>query len=100
MTLAGGPETSTFLERMRDGRPAIQVGLSTPSTVVAELIARSGFDGVWLDLQHGTLEVGDLFPLIAVIRAYGVTATVRVGGIDPAAIGRVLDAGADVGRLP
>lgn len=84
-----------LLEAVRDGRPALQGIISTPSVLVAEVIARTGYDGIWLDLQHGSMDIADLYPLIAVLEAHNVTATVRVPSAnDVPAIWRALDAGA------
>jgi 4-hydroxy-2-oxoheptanedioate aldolase len=89
-----------LLTALRSGRPAVEAGVSIPSVLVTEMVARSGVDGIWFDLQHGSLEPGDLVPLIAVVAAYDLTAVVRVGSVDPPVIAHVLDAGAGVIMCP
>ena len=82
-----------FIEALRSGRPAIQAGLSG-SPLAADVIAHAGFDGCWIDLQHGHLDPRDLSPLTAVVAPHGVTVTVRVPANEPSVIARSLDAGA------
>jgi 4-hydroxy-2-oxoheptanedioate aldolase len=82
-----------FLDAVREGRHPLQVSMWTPSVLYAEVIARSGFEGVCLDMQHGPISEGDVFALSAILSAYGVTPCVRIPRNDRALIGRLLDAG-------
>ena len=82
------------------GEHPIQASVSTASLLVAEMVATSGYDGVWLDLQHGPLAPSDMYPLISVLLLRDVTVTVRVPTNDRAVIARVLDAGARVVICP
>jgi 4-hydroxy-2-oxoheptanedioate aldolase len=82
-----------FLDAVRAGRHPLQASMWTPSVLFAEVIARSGFDGVCLDMQHGPISEGDVFALSTVLSAYGVTPCVRIPRNDRALIGRLLDAG-------
>ena len=82
-----------FFDAVRAGRTALQASMWTPSILYAEVIARSGFDGVCLDMQHGPIIESDIFALSAVLSANGVTPCVRIPGNDRALIGRLLDAG-------
>jgi 4-hydroxy-2-oxoheptanedioate aldolase len=82
-----------FIEAVKNGRPAIQAGLSS-SVLAADVIAHAGFDGCWMDLQHGQLDPRDLSPLTSVLAAHGLTVTVRVPANEPSVIARSLDAGA------
>jgi 4-hydroxy-2-oxoheptanedioate aldolase len=84
-----------FIEAVRGGRRAIQAGVSS-SALAADVVAHAGFDGCWIDLQHGQLDPGDLSPLVAVIAPHDVTVTVRVPTNEPGVIARALDAGAYV----
>jgi 4-hydroxy-2-oxoheptanedioate aldolase len=77
-----------------DGRCAINGWLSIGSAFSAEIMAAQGFDSLTIDLQHGVLDDSHLVPMLQAIRASGVTPMARVRWLDPAAIMRVLDAGA------
>ncbi len=45
----------TFSERIRSGPPPVGTIVSTPSLDVAEVLATSGFDWLFLDLEHGAI---------------------------------------------
>lgn len=76
-------------------RPApIGTMLSTPSTEVADALAGCGFDWLFLDTEHGTLDVRDVVKLLAIVQDR-VPALVRVPDTGEVAIKKVLDAGAD-----
>lgn len=67
---------------------------SLPTTYAVEILARSGFDWLCVDLQHGFMTVADLLP---VMQAAAITATpvlVRVEHPASVVIHRALDAGA------
>ena len=82
-----------FVEAIRAGKPAIVVGVS-PQPAMAERVARTGFDGVWFEMQHGATEVRDLHALMPIFSIHDATVVVRVPSNDAPVIGRMLDAGA------
>jgi 4-hydroxy-2-oxoheptanedioate aldolase len=82
-----------FIEALGARRPAIVAG-AAGSRLGVEIIALAGFDGCWIDLQHGRVDPGDLAGLISVLDAHDVSVIVRVPGNEPGVIGRALDAGA------
>ena len=61
---------------------------------VAEIMARSGFDWLTVDLEHSAITIGQAEELIRVIDLAGISPLVRVGENSPAVIRRVMDAGA------
>ena len=65
-----------------------------PSSLSAELFARTGFDYVCVDMQHGLADFSDLVGLIQAIDLGDSRPVVRVPWNEPGIIGRVLDAGA------
>jgi 4-hydroxy-2-oxoheptanedioate aldolase len=65
------------------------------STWAAEVFAQAGFDVVWIDLQHGFNPDHLLVPMLQAMKGTNATALVRVPANDEAAIGHVLDAGAE-----
>ncbi len=79
------------------GRPLRGTFVLSGSSIFAELAARAGFDFVVVDCEHSPLSpFGDrVADCIRAVQAAGAIALVRVPGDLPAAIGKVLDAGAD-----
>jgi 4-hydroxy-2-oxoheptanedioate aldolase len=83
-----------FLARLEAGEATIGSWVSTPDPVVAEIIASAGFDHVVADMQHGSIELGNLVPVLGAITAGGSVPIVRVPWNDPVVIGKTLDLGA------
>ncbi len=77
-----------------EGRVAINVFLSTPSSFSAEVMASLDWDGVTIDMQHGVIDYGSLIPMLQGISRYEPSPMVRVPWNDPAIIMKSLDAGA------
>jgi len=82
------------LAKWRAGQQTIGGWLSLANTHTAELMANAGFDWLCIDMQHGLLDYGDLRHMLPAISTTETTPIVRVAGNDPAAIMKVLDAGA------
>jgi 2-dehydro-3-deoxyglucarate aldolase len=61
---------------------------------IAEIMARSGFDWLTVDLEHSSITIGEAEQLIRVIDLAGVVPLVRVGENSAIAIKRVMDSGA------
>jgi len=61
---------------------------------VAEIMTRSGFDWLTVDLEHSAITIGQAEELIRVIDLAGISPLVRVGENNPVTIKRVMDAGA------
>ena len=74
--------------------------LSVPSSVSAEYMARTDFDYVCIDMQHGAIDYVDAVPMIQAILLGGNRPVVRVPWNEPGIIGRVLDAGAEAVIIP
>ena len=88
----------TFINPLRslwaDGGVARGAWSMLPTSVAAEVMALAGFDYVCVDLQHGAVDHSDAVPMFQAIRSGGAAPVARVPANDPAAIGKVLDAGA------
>lgn len=82
------------LAKWRAGQQTIGGWLSLANTHTAELMANAGFDWLCIDMQHGLLDYGDLRHMLPAISTTETTPIVRVAGNEPAAIMKVLDAGA------
>src|SRR6478736_1283723 len=85
---------TTLRERWAAGTPTLGAWLSIPSTMVAEVTARTGFDYVCADLQHGALDYADSVGLFQAVLLGGATPIARVPWNEPGIVGKVLDAGA------
>ena len=64
------------------------------STVVAEIMASSGFDWLTIDMEHSAITLDIAQEMIRTIELCGVPPLVRVGKNDPNTIKRVMDSGA------
>jgi 2-dehydro-3-deoxyglucarate aldolase/4-hydroxy-2-oxoheptanedioate aldolase len=67
---------------------------------IMELVALAGFDFVVIDLEHSTISLESAYQLIGTALLTGVSPLVRVPGLDPGLIQRVLDAGAEGIMVP
>lgn len=68
--------------------------IQIPDTFTTEIIARSGFEWLAIDLEHGLIDLETAFRLIQVIDSCGVVPLVRLHINDASTIRRVMDAGA------
>lgn len=66
-----------------------------PTAIGPEEFANAGYDYVGFDVQHGYLDDADVALLLRRLEHVPIATAVRLPSTDPAAIGRVLDAGAD-----
>ena len=77
---------------MRGRQPLLGTVLTLPDVALAELVAEP-LDFVWIDLEHGALDAGDVPPLAVAARAAGCAALVRLASADR--VPAILDAGVD-----
>lgn len=84
-----------FAQRLRSGETAVGYWVVTDNPVGTERLARTGYDYVALDLQHGLVGyAGMLAGLMAVDAAGRAVGLVRVEANLATPIGKALDAGA------
>lgn len=81
-------------KQLEEGGHPVVGWMWTPSPLIAEIMASAGFDAIGVDLQHGSIEFNELYPLFAILAANDITPMVRVPDNDRGAVTRVLDAGA------
>jgi len=67
---------------------------TVPDTFVSEIVARSGFDWLCVDLQHGFMALGDLLGFVQTADLTETPVLVRIEYTDSRTVHRVLDAGA------
>lgn len=81
--------------RLRARQPVLGYWITLDSPVSTERVARTGYDYVALDAQHGLLDYSGLLRGITAVDAGGrAVPFVRVEANDPTYIGKALDAGA------
>ena len=68
--------------------------LTAGSPVLVELASLYNFDWFLFDMEHGFLTISDLLPNLQAIKNQHTSAVVRIGGVDPIQISKVLDLGA------
>jgi 2-keto-3-deoxy-L-rhamnonate aldolase RhmA len=87
-------EHSPLLTRGMPGRPLLGTWVKIPAPEVVEVLHLAGLDFVVIDMEHAPIDVAQASSLIALSRALGLPAMVRVPALSEADIKRVLDAGA------
>ena len=75
------------------GKKFVNGFCSAPSSIMAEFLARQGFDSVTIDLQHGLIDYQASLTMLQGIAAAGVPAICRVPWNDPIPVMKALDAG-------
>jgi len=90
----------TLADALRSGQTIITAWVSLPDALVAELIGRSGFGAVTLDVQHGLHDAGSVMRSVAGVALAGKPALVRVAVDDFAFASRCLDFGAEAVIAP
>ncbi len=85
---------STLKIKLKNSQLTVGSWITLPDTAIAEIMARSGFDWLTVDMEHSVITLDKAQELIRVIELCGVSALVRVGENNPNLIKRVMDAGA------
>jgi 4-hydroxy-2-oxoheptanedioate aldolase len=76
------------------GKTAVNGWLAIPNSFAAEVMAHQGWDTLTIDMQHGLIDDGALVSMLQAIQATPTMPVVRVPWLEPSAIMKVLDAGA------
>lgn len=79
---------------LRQGAITFGSWLQFGHTAIAELMVQAGFDWLAIDMEHSTIGIDTLQPLIQVIELSGCVPLVRLSSNDPVLTKRVMDAGA------
>ncbi|MCU1456991.1 MAG: HpcH/HpaI aldolase [Actinomycetia bacterium] len=87
--------TNKLSKAWADGGVALGAWVTTNSSEVVEVLSQAGYDYIGIDCQHTLLDESDAGRLLRPLVETPVATIVRVSRNEPAAIGRVLDAGAD-----
>ncbi|MDX1886276.1 HpcH/HpaI aldolase family protein [Mycolicibacterium sp. 120270] len=88
--------THSRLQEALAGKERIFGGWVVGPTIIGpEEFAAAGYDYVGFDVQHGYFDDADVALLLRRLEHVPIGTAVRLPSVDPAPIGRVLDAGAD-----
>jgi len=83
------------LRQLRAGKLAIGLGVRSARTVdIAQIAKTSGFDWLFIDCEHSSIDLDMAAQISAASLAVGVTPLVRVAGLEHWHASRVLDNGA------
>ena len=77
------------------GEPAFCGWMTSSHSIAAELYAKTGYDAVCLDMQHGVSELCDVPSIMQAIDLHQATPFVRLAELQSATIMKVLDMGAE-----
>ena len=83
-----------FRQRLASGEPLLGPVLTLASAPVASLLAASGFDWLWIDLEHGAISLETALQMIWASRGTDAVPLVRVPWHEPWLVKPLLDAGA------
>ncbi|MDQ3914742.1 MAG: aldolase/citrate lyase family protein [Actinomycetota bacterium] len=81
-------------QQLREGEPTVGTWLSTGSSVVAEICARSGFSWLVVDLEHSGADYGIALGMLQAIATTDTVPFVLIPWCDPKEAKRALDIGA------
>ena len=82
-------------EKLAKGEPVYSMTVRLVRTVdIASIAYTAGFDSIYIDMEHSTFPLEAAGQICMACNHLGVTPLVRVPGLDPAFIARVMDSGA------
>ncbi len=86
----------TLLEKMKNDElvlsMSLRIGMGNPAIEAAK---KTGFDYIYIDFEHGVLEMETFAQIVREARLYDLLTLCRAPGIDVGFVNRVLDAGAN-----
>ena len=80
-------------EKFRQKKKTLGTWITVPHRFFIEIAANAGLDWICIDLEHTTIDLDQMGSLIALARARGLGALVRLTTLDVNLIKRVMDAG-------
>ena len=88
-------------QRLRQGQPVYGTMIQDQrSPTAAQVLAQVGYDFLFVDMEHGALNLETVADLVRVIRLAGVTPLIRVPDAEYHWIARILDLGAQGFMVP
>jgi 2-dehydro-3-deoxyglucarate aldolase/4-hydroxy-2-oxoheptanedioate aldolase len=80
-----------FLSNVASGRAAIGAGVSLSDPIVSELFGEAGYDFIWIDLEHSSMNVRTALGHVIAARGVGMAPFIRVPWNDPVLIKPILE---------
>ena len=80
--------------KLKQNKPTFGSWITIGNSIVAEMMANSGFEWLTIDMEHSAITLDVAQDLIRIIELSGVVPLVRVSENNPVLIKRVMDAGA------
>jgi 4-hydroxy-2-oxoheptanedioate aldolase len=93
-------EQNRVKQKLQAGDLVLGFVCRTLSPTVVELVGLSGFDFVWLDMEHTCASFETIESLCRAADAVGIESLVRVPDKSPSSIARVLDTGVSILNVP
>lgn len=84
---------NNFRHNIKKGNLQLGIGLEIPSADVAEVLATSNFDWLFIDGEHGAHTVESIVAAARAIAPFNMTPVVRVGGPSTGLIKQLMDQG-------
>ena len=91
---------NTFKDAINSGQVQVGIWSNIRDSLVVEMLGDSGFDIVTIDCEHAANDLAEVVTALQVLRGTDSQVAVRVPGLDPVALKRVLDAGAQTVIVP
>ncbi len=92
--------SSKTLQRLREGGLVRCANLGNPIPVYIAHAARAGFDCIWLDMEHRSMELRELQVLMAHFRLYDIDCILRPATLEKTGLYRYLEDGATGLMIP
>jgi 4-hydroxy-2-oxoheptanedioate aldolase len=96
----GHKQFAAFKKKLKAHEPVFGLVMQSTMTAVAEIVARTGDDFAWIDMEHTAMTFGDVEHLIIAMENCGGVPLVRVRHNEANCIGQVLDMGARIVNVP
>ncbi|MDH7499983.1 MAG: aldolase/citrate lyase family protein [candidate division NC10 bacterium] len=80
--------------KLKEGKPVMGAVMITPSLGNMQVLSRSGLDWVWIDMEHGPINLESAHALILATQGTGAIPVVRIPWKEDWMAKRVMDAGA------
>jgi len=93
-------ERPSLRQRWANGDVTFGAWCMMPGALGIEVIGKTGFDWVLIDMQHGCMGYEGALDMIRAADIHGLASVVRVPWNEPGIIGRMLDAGAEAILIP
>jgi len=93
-------QTNLLKQKLAAGQPTTVIAPFASSAGLVELLGHHGFDGVFIDCEHGPSSWDDVEHMVRAAEVAGYSSVVRVDHNDAATITRALDRGAGGVQVP